>query len=79
MTIEQFQSYQLARPFRPYVIQLADGRSLRVDHPEFVAHRPNSRTVAVAVSDNVVESIDLLQVVSFRHANGSRTRRGSRE
>jgi len=71
MTIEQFQAYQGARPFRPYIIQLADGRSLRVDHPEFVAHRPQGRTIAVAVSDNVIEAIDLLLVVSLRHANGA--------
>lgn len=78
MTIEQLRELHLARPFQPFDIHLADGRTLSVEHPEFLAQVPNSRTIVVGRPDGVFEIVDLLLVVSLEpHANGP-SRRGRR-
>jgi hypothetical protein len=78
MTIEQLRQLHLARPFKPFDIHLADGRTLSVEHPEFLAQVGTGRTIAVGRQDGVFEIVDLLLVVSLEpHTNGS-SRRGRR-
>jgi hypothetical protein len=78
MTIEQIRHLHLARPFQPFDIHLADGRTLSVEHPEFLAQSPTGRTFVVAHPDGYHEIVDLLLVVSLEpRANGS-SRRGRR-
>jgi len=36
MTAQDIRELLLASPFRPFRLQLANGRSLRVPHPDFV-------------------------------------------
>jgi hypothetical protein len=68
-----------ARPFRPFDINLADGRSLPVEHPEFVGQSPTGRTIGVGLADGSIEIVDTLLVTSLKpRANGSR-RRGRRD
>jgi hypothetical protein len=62
MTVDQLRQMHLARPFRPFDINLADGRMIPVDHPELLALTPGGRTIGVAVERNVIEVIDLLLV-----------------
>jgi hypothetical protein len=45
MTIEQLKTAHSARPFRPLTIHMGDGRSFRVEHPEFLSQSPAGRTV----------------------------------
>jgi hypothetical protein len=40
MTIEELQKMHQTRPFQPFDIYLVDGRSLPVEHPEFLARSP---------------------------------------
>jgi hypothetical protein len=76
MTIEQLRKLHLARPFQPFVIHLADGRSLQVPHPEFLSQSPTGRTISVGLPDGTHEIVDLLLVTSLRvRANGSRRNR----
>jgi hypothetical protein len=42
-TPEQISVVLKAAPFRPFEIRLADGRSYRVDHPEFLVLAPGAR------------------------------------
>jgi hypothetical protein len=70
MTVEQLQATQHAQPFRPYRIQMADGRSLDVHHPDFVAHSPAGRTIVVYKADETSEIVDLLLVASLEVLNG---------
>ena len=70
MNVEQLQAMQHAQPFRPYRIHMADGRSLDVHHPEFVARAPTGRAVIVFKPDETFEFIDLLLVASFEVLNG---------
>jgi len=76
MTIEQLRQMSAARPFRPFRLHLADGRSLDVDHPEFLMQSRSGRTVVVSKPDDTFEIVDLLLVTSLEAKNGeSRSRK----
>jgi hypothetical protein len=78
MTIEQLRQSHLARPFQPFDIHLTDGRTLSVEHPEFLAQSATGRTIAVSHANGILEIVDLLSVVRLEpHADGS-SRRGRR-
>lgn len=76
MTVDQLRRLHQSRPFQPFEIHLADGRSFAVDHPEVLAISPPGRTIGVGVEDGTIEIVDLLLVTSLKPpANGSRSRR----
>jgi hypothetical protein len=78
MTIEELQKMHQARPFLPFDIYLADGRTLPVELPEFLARSPVGRTISVGLADGSHEIVDLLLVVSLKPRNGATRRRGRR-
>ena len=65
MTIEQLRAFHQARPFQPFTLHLADGRSVYVMHDEFLAQSQTGRTVSVSQPDGAFEIIDLLFVASI--------------
>jgi hypothetical protein len=65
MTIEQLRRIHEARPFQPFTIHLADGRSLEVPHTEFLSHSPSGRTIIVYHGDDDFSIIDLLLVTEL--------------
>jgi len=65
MTIEQIRNFYHARPFRPFVIHLADGREVPVLHQEFIMAVPSGRTLFVCQPDDTVNIIDLLLVTDL--------------
>jgi hypothetical protein len=78
MTIEQMRSAYQAQPFRPFIIHLADGRAIPVDHREFIMTVPSGRTVVVTQPDDTLNVVDLLLVTDFEiksAADGSGKRR----
>lgn len=76
MTIEQLREVHQTRPFRPFTLQLADGREVKVPHPEFLWFPPRRpRTVFVGLSNGVVKIIDLLLVISIEIGDGTPRRR----
>ena len=77
MTIEQLRTMHQARPFKPFEIYLADGRTIGVDHPEFLSQSPVGRTISVGMPDGTHQVIDLLLVTSLKpKTNGApRSRR----
>ncbi len=66
MTIEQLRKLHQARPFRPFVLHLADGRELPVPHNEYLSHSPSGRTVIVHTADNDYSVVDLLLVTRIQ-------------
>lgn len=80
MTIAELTKMHQARPFQPFDIYLANGRTLPIEHPEFLASSPVGRTISVGLPDGTHEIVDLLLVISLKpRANGaSRRRRGKR-
>ena len=47
MTLEEVRSVVHAAPFQPFDMDLADGSSIRVPHPDFIAIPASGRTVAL--------------------------------
>jgi hypothetical protein len=60
MTVEQMRAVHQARPFRPLIIHVADGRAIPVDHRDFMMTVPSGRTIVVAQPDDTLNIIDLL-------------------
>lgn len=78
MTIDRLREVVHARPFKPFTVWLADGRSVRVRSPENIYITPQAqRTFIVAESGEEYRIIDLLTVTSidFIRPNGRKTRR----
>jgi hypothetical protein len=69
MTGEQLRNFHSAQPFKPFVIHLADGRSIEVRHPEMLAYAFPARSFAVWTRDSY-SVIDLLLVTELKQRNG---------
>ncbi len=65
MTIQAFEQAWKADPFRPFLLHMANGRSHRVDHRDFVARSPTGRTVTVFDAEDGASYIDLLLVTEL--------------
>ena len=65
MTIEQMKTFYNAQPFRSFIIHLADGRSIPVNHREFIMSAPSGRTIVVYQPDDSMNVIDLLLVTDL--------------
>jgi hypothetical protein len=59
MTIEQLRAVYDSKPFRPFVLHLADGRSISVRHREFIMSVPSGRTIVICQPDDSLSIIDL--------------------
>jgi hypothetical protein len=77
MTLEEFRNTLEIQPFRPFVIHLADGRSIPVVSREYLARSPTGRTVAVYDTQGRLSIVDLLLVTELKVEadNGGRSRR----
>jgi hypothetical protein len=78
MTIEKIREAYGAHPFQPFLIHLADGREISVQHREFMALAPSARTIIVYQPDDSHNVIDLLLVTDLEvrpSANGRGRRR----
>lgn len=76
MTIEQMREAINARPFRPFVLHIADGRQVRVAHPEFVAFTGGGRTIFVgSPKGDGYQILDLLLVSAIEVEDTGRNRR----
>jgi hypothetical protein len=72
MTTDQIDRIHQARPFRPFTLFLADGRQIRVDHPEFMARTRGGRTLFIGSAGEHFEIVDLPLVVSVEVGIGRR-------
>ena len=70
MNVDEVRKFQRAEPFCPYTIHVADGRAIRVDHPEFVAIAPTGRTAVAFTPDGSFEIIDLRLVTTLQVTDG---------
>jgi len=79
MTINQLREVYESRPFRPFTIQLADGREVAVPHPEFMWFHPkNPRVIFVGLPNGAARLIDLMLVTSVELSNGAAPRKRKR-
>ena len=70
MTSERLRAVRDASPFRPFTVLLADGRSLRVPHRDFLSVSPGGRTVIIYQAAEAFSVLDLLLVTELA-AEGS--------
>ncbi len=78
MDLKHLKELHAARPFRPFTMHHADGRSRAVPHPELMAFLGNGRTVfwSDAHSDGF-ELIDLILIIAVE-VGASESRNGRR-
>ena len=72
MTIDRLKEIHQCRPFRPFTMQLADGGTIRITHPESIAYSPTGRTAVVVFPDESTQWVDLLLVSRIEVKNGQR-------
>ena len=77
MTTDQLRDMINARPFAPFVMHMADGRNVEVNHPEMIAYG-GGRIALVMKADDRFEIVDLLLVPSIEGKSTSSNKRGSR-
>lgn len=65
MTVEQLKNVHGVKPFRSFTIHMGDGRSFRVDHPEFLSRSPSGRTIVVHQANEGLSILDMLLVTEL--------------
>ena len=70
MTVEQLRQVWKSDPFRGFIIHLADGRQIAVNHRDFLMPSPSGRTIIVYQPDDSFNVIDLLLVTNLEVSNG---------
>jgi hypothetical protein len=79
MTSDAFRKFWKAQPFEPFEVFLADGRSLKVAHPENIAISQSGRTASILDPEvDAFETVDLLIVTTLKPLNGHKRRKSSR-
>ena len=73
MLVDNFDELWQARPFRPFSVHTADGRSMLVRSPEYAWHAPGNRIVWIAegAGDARVRMVDLHLVTTLEVVNGN--------
>ena len=64
-TREQLRDMVSARPFRPYVITLADGQTFTIRHPELVSCDVRGRDLQINTAEGLVR-VEMLLVTSMK-------------
>jgi hypothetical protein len=65
MTIAELRNLCAAQPFRPFVIHLADGRQVPVQHPEVLSAAPGGQAITVHQPDDTMDIVDLISVTDL--------------
>jgi hypothetical protein len=64
MTIQELDNHHKQRPFEPFRLHVADGKSYDVRHPERMASLRSGRMVSIATDEGFV-ILDLLLVTGL--------------
>ena len=65
MTIADLRAVHQARPYLPFVIHAADGRTFPIPHNEFLAYDPEGRTILALRTDGTFSILDLSLVTEL--------------
>lgn len=68
MSIDQLKARIKARPFVPFTILTADGRSFQAPHEDFVSQSPSGRTIIVYTGDDSHVLLDGLLITGLEVA-----------
>jgi hypothetical protein len=80
MKIEELRSLHQARPFQPFAIHLADGRTLPIPHNEFLAYDQDGGMLVALRNDHTfsILDLDLITELEVLPANGKSKRQGKK-
>ncbi|MGO9596728.1 MAG: hypothetical protein ACLP7Q_01755 [Isosphaeraceae bacterium] len=70
MRIEELKKAKDQRPFRPFMIRMADGREVDVRHPDAVAWYEDAPRVAICATKDGWEVIEVGLVTSLAMTHG---------
>jgi hypothetical protein len=71
MRIEEVKRLYDQEPFHPFILHLADGRQLTVQHREFLATAPSGRTLIVYQPDDSFNIVDVVMITDLEiRSNG---------
>ena len=65
MNVDQIRLVREANPFVPFTVHLADGRSHRVPHRDYLSMSPGGRTVIVYESDEAGHLLESLLITEL--------------
>jgi hypothetical protein len=66
MKVSGVQESLRERPFRPFDINLPEGRTVHVFHPDFALLSPDGRTLLAYERDNSFHMIDVALITNIR-------------
>jgi len=74
MKIEEVRNLLHAQPFRPFLIHVADGGRIPVNHEDFIALAPTGREMLVYQPDGTWQVVDVMLVTRLQiiPRNGSK-------
>ena len=80
MNIKKLMELHQARPFRPFAIHAADGRSFAIPHNEFLAFDPDGDTLVAYQPGGGLSILDLELITELEllPANGKPKGRGKK-
>ena len=79
MSIKQILEAYEAQPFRPFIMHLADGRSIPVQHREYLASAPSGRIIGVFDANDSHHFIDVFLVTDLETLPVSQSPPGSQK
>lgn len=65
MTIDAIKESVHTEPFHPFGMRLADGKVVKVGHPDYIAFGPKGRTVVVYGQDDSFRIVDVMLVTAI--------------
>ena len=65
MSIDELRKLREANPFLAFTVRLADGRSYRINHRDYLSTSPVGRTVIVYGEDGGFDILDMLLVTAL--------------
>jgi hypothetical protein len=72
MPLDAIRESAYAEPFHPFGMRLADGKVVKVAHPDYIAFGPKGWTVVVDGQDDSFRIVDVMLVTAIerhgRHA-----------
>lgn len=80
MKIKDLRTLHQARPFRPFAIHTADGRTFPIPHSEYLAYDPDGSTIVALRTNSTISVLDLDLVTELEILPGpAKPRRGARK
>ncbi len=78
MKLENVRVMHQAKPFQPFRVFMADGRSLDVNHPENLAYAEGGDYLGIANPKGFLEIIDVSLVTRLKPLDGKKNKRSEK-